>query len=136
MDDFNIELGKRIQDFRRQKGITQEELADMMNILRSIMSKMESGDRKISAEESKKLSEIFAVPLDNLVGSGMGSEIVMAESERSQEQRDYKTPNKQKNLAEDLRRILISQFAAKQATLRGIVGWHSLVSLGLSCRHV
>jgi len=119
MNDFDIELGKRIQEFRKQKGITQQDLADRMNVARSAISKMESGNREVSAKESKKLSEIFAVPLNDIVGSDMRSEIV-AETERRQEESDFETRNQQKNLAENLHKTLISKFAAERATLRGI----------------
>ena len=37
-------LGKNIKTFRKNKGFTQEELADLLNITPQAVSKWESGD--------------------------------------------------------------------------------------------
>ena len=39
-----LELGNRIKTFRKEKHITQEELATMSNISRATLSKLENGN--------------------------------------------------------------------------------------------
>ena len=46
------ESGKRIQDLRKQKGLTQEELADRINISTSNRSKIEIGYSGVSIDLS------------------------------------------------------------------------------------
>ncbi|BAP86678.1 transcriptional regulator [Paucilactobacillus hokkaidonensis JCM 18461] len=62
-------LLNRIIALREEKGINQSELGTLMNLGNSVISKIENGSRKVSAEELKKLSDIFGVSTDYLVGN-------------------------------------------------------------------
>ena len=55
MYDFSIAFGKRIRELREQLGISQQKLSELLNVSRPAISQIESGERKISAEELKKL---------------------------------------------------------------------------------
>lgn len=59
---------QRIVYLRKQKKWSQVELSQKMGISKSTMNKIESGSRKISAAEVKKLAKIFDVPTDFLLG--------------------------------------------------------------------
>lgn len=61
-------IRRRIIDLREKKNWSQTELAQKMGFSKSTMSKIESGSRKISAEELKELAEIFDVTTDYLLG--------------------------------------------------------------------
>ena len=82
MDNFNIRFGKTVKGLREQWGINQQRLAELLNISRPAISQIESGERKISAEELKKLSEIFHIPLDNLLNLEKEPEVVLEEAEK------------------------------------------------------
>lgn len=62
------DLAKRIIDLRESKNWTQTQLAKKMDLSKSIMSKIESGHRKITTDELKSLAEIFGVSTDYLLG--------------------------------------------------------------------
>ena len=84
MDNFNIRFGKTVKGLREQWGINQQRLAELLNISRPAISQIESGERKISAEELKKLSEIFHIPLDNLLNLEKEPEVVLKRRKREQ----------------------------------------------------
>jgi len=62
-----IEIGKRIRKFREGLGISQERLAGKLGVSRPTISQIETGARKICAEELQKLAEIFNVSVDGLL---------------------------------------------------------------------
>lgn len=64
---MTIDLAKRIIDLRESKNWTQTQLAKKMDLSKSIMSKIESGHRKITTDELKSLAEIFSVSIDYLL---------------------------------------------------------------------
>jgi transcriptional regulator with XRE-family HTH domain len=49
-------IGKRIRFFREQKGISQEELAEIMEVKNSTISKIESGKFAITIDYLAKLA--------------------------------------------------------------------------------
>ena len=52
---------------RKMKGLSQEELAEQMNISRQTLSKYETGESLPDIEKCKQLASIFGVSLDDLV---------------------------------------------------------------------
>jgi transcriptional regulator with XRE-family HTH domain len=64
---FYKKLGMRIKALREQAGYSQEKLADFLKISRVSLSQIETGDRRINAEEVAKLSKIFNVASDILL---------------------------------------------------------------------
>ncbi len=61
-------LGERIKELRKQKGYSQETLAQQMNVVRQTVSKWENGTSVPDAEMLKNLAEIFEVPVSVLLG--------------------------------------------------------------------
>jgi transcriptional regulator with XRE-family HTH domain len=66
-DNFNKRLGNRINKFRVQVGLSQEDLADRLKINRVAVSQIENGQRRICAEEIAMLSRIFNITSDVLL---------------------------------------------------------------------
>lgn len=64
---FDIKLGKRIKKLREQTGLSQEDIAKRLGINRVAVSQIESGRRKIGAEEAARVSKIFNVTSDILL---------------------------------------------------------------------
>lgn len=52
---------------RKMKGLSQEELAEKMDISRQTLSKYETGESLPDIEKCKQLADIFGVSLDDLV---------------------------------------------------------------------
>ncbi|WP_125572355.1 helix-turn-helix domain-containing protein [Lacticaseibacillus songhuajiangensis] len=61
-------LQSRLIDLRESKNMSQAELARRMQVDGSIISKIESGARKVSSEELAKLASIYEVTTDYLLG--------------------------------------------------------------------
>ena len=61
--DFN----NRLYQLRKQKGLSQEELANRLNVSRQTVSKWEVGDSTPDMEKLVAISDLFDVSLDKLV---------------------------------------------------------------------
>ena len=66
-----MEFNNRLYQLRKQKGLSQEELASRLNVSRQTVSKWEVGDSTPDMEKLIAMSDLFGVSLDNLV---MGKE--------------------------------------------------------------
>lgn len=64
-----MEFNEKLQELRKSKGLTQEELAEILFVSRTAVSKWESGRGMPSLESLKAISKFFAVTLDNLLSS-------------------------------------------------------------------
>lgn len=62
-----MEFGNRLYELRKQKGLSQEELANRLNVTRQTVSKWEVGDSTPDMEKLGALSELFEISLDELV---------------------------------------------------------------------
>ena len=60
---------ENLKTLRRNKGITQEELAARLNVVRQTVSKWEKGQSVPDAEMLVKLAEVFEVSVSQLLGS-------------------------------------------------------------------
>jgi transcriptional regulator with XRE-family HTH domain len=80
MSNLDKKLAKTIKQLRLESGLSQEKLASMLKIARPIISQIERGNRKISVEELIKLSEIFNVPIQNLLDLEKLPEIILNET--------------------------------------------------------
>lgn len=62
-------FGENLKTLRKNKSITQEELAARLNVVRQTVSKWEKGQSVPDAEMLVKLAEVFGVPVSQLLGS-------------------------------------------------------------------
>ncbi|WP_424685182.1 helix-turn-helix domain-containing protein [Enterococcus sp.] len=60
-------LPKKIIDLRESNDWSQAELARRLDVNKSVMNRIESGERKVSSDELKRLSDIFDVSTDYLL---------------------------------------------------------------------
>lgn len=80
-----MEFNKTLQNLRKQKGLTQEELAELLYVSRTAVSKWESGRGNPNIESLKAISKIFSVSLDELLS---GDEILaIAENDHKNKER-------------------------------------------------
>ena len=61
--DIKILVGKRIRELRNQRGISQEELADLASLDRTYITSIERGKRNISIVNLEKLANALEVSL-------------------------------------------------------------------------
>lgn len=65
--DIYEKLGSRIKELREKFGFSQEKLSRLLNLSRTAISQIESGERKIATDELIRLSEIFNIPIESLL---------------------------------------------------------------------
>ena len=70
-----MEFHEKLQELRKQKGITQEELASALYVSRTAVSKWESGRGFPSIDSLKAISAYYGVTLDTLLS---GDELLTA----------------------------------------------------------
>ena len=59
-------IGERIRKYRRQKGLSQEQLAELVNFSQSKISKIENGDWD-SLSDLRLIAKTLEVPIEELV---------------------------------------------------------------------
>ena len=64
-----MEFHEKLQELRRQKGLTQEELAEKLYVSRTAISKWESGRGYPNIESLKAISKFFSVTVDKLLST-------------------------------------------------------------------
>ena len=69
-----MELSERLRSLRREKGWSQEELADRIGVSRQALSKWESGQSVPELDKLVMLSELYGVSLDTLVKGEKGED--------------------------------------------------------------
>ena len=67
-----MEIGNKINQLRKLSGMTQEQLAEKLNVSRQTISKWESDSTSPDLESIVKISRIFHVSLDDLLKEGEG----------------------------------------------------------------
>jgi len=72
--DFGGEtLGQRVARIRKERGLTQVELAAKIGIIQTIVSAIESDERKLFAEMAVRFAQALDVSMDELLGPGRRS---------------------------------------------------------------
>lgn len=62
-----MEFNEKLQELRKNKGLTQEELAEVLYVSRTAISKWESGRGYPNIESLKEISKFFDVSIDDLL---------------------------------------------------------------------
>ena len=71
-----MEIGKKIMELRKKSGLSQEELAEKIGVARQTISKWELGETSPDLKESKELSKVFNVSLDELTDNDIKDVLV------------------------------------------------------------
>jgi len=82
-----MELNEKLQELRKQKGLTQEELAALLFVSRTAVSKWESGRGYPNIDSLKAIARCFGVTIDELLS---GEELLtIAEEDNKQKERYF-----------------------------------------------
>lgn len=71
-----MEIGKKIMVLRKKNGLSQEELAERVGVARQTISKWELGETSPDLKQSKELSRIFNISLDELTDNDIKDVLV------------------------------------------------------------
>lgn len=83
-----MEFNEKLQNLRRQKGLTQEELANRLYVSRTAISKWESGRGYPNIDSLKRIATLFSVTVDELLS---GEELLnIAEQDNKQKENRFR----------------------------------------------
>ena len=77
----HMTLGERLKMYRTQKGLSQEKIAEMLNVSRQAVTKWEAGQTTPSSDNLIALANLYDVSLDQLIGKNE-NETVSTEKEK------------------------------------------------------
>ncbi|WP_440104207.1 helix-turn-helix transcriptional regulator [Streptosporangium sp. H16] len=64
-----MQLADRIRKEREYLNLSQEQVASVLGVSRAAVSAMETGRRKVSGQELKRLAQLFGTSVDRLLGA-------------------------------------------------------------------
>ena len=79
-----MELNEKLQELRKAKGLTQEELAQALYVSRTAISKWESGRGYPSIDSLKAIAQYFGITIDMLLSGDEVLSIAEADSKHKQ----------------------------------------------------
>ena len=79
-----MEFNEKIQELRKQKGLTQEELAEKLYVSRTAISKWESGRGYPNIESLKAIAKFFSVTVDELLSTDEVLTIAVEDNKRKE----------------------------------------------------
>ena len=83
-----MEFNEKLQELRKQKGLTQEGLAEKLYVSRTAISKWESGRGYPNIESLKMIAKFFSVTVDELLSSG--EVLTIAEEDNKQKEKRFR----------------------------------------------
>lgn len=78
-----VEFGEKLRTLRKEKNLTQQQLAALIGVKNSVISFYEMGDRTPSPDVIKKLASALHVSADFLLGIEKGESIDVSGLEES-----------------------------------------------------
>lgn len=84
-----MEFCEKLQELRKKRGLTQEELAEQLYVFRTAISKWESGRGYPSIDSLKAIAKYFSVSVDDLLSGD--TVLAIAEEDRTQSEKRSRT---------------------------------------------
>ena len=115
----NIQTGKLIAELRKKQGLTQQQLADKLNLSNKTISKWESGNGSPDISNLPVLAEVLGISVDEL----LKGEINRSEPETNSEASKYYSTRKELTPNQKKERAIIALAACIGAIL-GILAYN------------
>lgn len=80
MGAITSEIGKKIKSFRKSKGMTVQQLADLVHKSKSTVSKYENGDIAIEIEMLYEIAAVLDIHVEQLLYIPLNNDIVISNS--------------------------------------------------------
>ena len=84
-----MEFNEKLQELRKNKGLTQEEFAEALYVSRTAISKWESGRGYPSIDSLKEIAKYFSVTIDELLSSD--EVLSIAEEDNKQKETHFRS---------------------------------------------
>lgn len=115
----NIQTGKLIAELRKQQGLTQQQLADKLNLSNKTISKWESGSGSPDISNLPILADALGVSVDEL----LRGELSKTDTEQNNDVSKNDVPKKELTPEEKRERAIIA-LAASLGALLGILAYN------------
>ena len=122
-----MEFNEKLQELRKQKGLTQEELAQVLFVSRTAISKWESGRGYPNIESLKGIAKYFSVTVDELLSSDQL--LAVAEEDKKQTEKSFRDTVMGLVDISSVMLIILPLFAER---VDGVVNGVSLIALSTS----
>ena len=83
-----MSFGNNLVNLRKQKGWSQDELADNLNLSRQAVSKWENDMSKPDIDNVKKISQLFSVGIDDLLNNDISNDKAFSIDIKKKDKRD------------------------------------------------
>ncbi len=60
-------IGRRLQEARKARGLTQQDVADVLEVARTTVTALEKGERRTRPDELIKMARLFGRPVGDFV---------------------------------------------------------------------
>ncbi len=85
---MNIEIANRLQKLRKEKGLSQEQLAEELGVSRQAVSKWERAESSPDTDNLICLAKLYGISLDELLSTDQSFEELKKEQEEKENQKD------------------------------------------------
>ena len=120
-----MEFNQKLQELRKQKGLTQEELAERLYVSRTAISKWESGRGYPSIDSLRAIAKFFSVTVDSL----LSTDEILTIAEEDTKQKEKRFTNLFCGLL-DLSAAMLLFLPFFATELNGAIVSSSLIALG------
>lgn len=113
----NIQIGKLIAELRKKQGLTQQQLADKLNLSNKTISKWESGAGAPDISNLSVLAEVLGISVDELLRGELDTPQLNTKDYKEYSSRKELTPEQKKERA-------IIALAASIGAVLGILAYN------------
>jgi transcriptional regulator with XRE-family HTH domain len=110
-----MNLGDKITMLRKQKNLSQGDLADKLGVSRDSIGKYERNDIMPTADKAKKMADILGVSLDFLMSDAVKEDTVIDNDMLYRMQEVQKLPDSEKDKINSIIDAFVRDTKAKQA---------------------
>ena len=111
---MDVTIGENIKFERETRGLTREELANMLEVTTAHMGLMERGERGATVVTLTRLSEIFDVSVDSLLSTSANRNLSLREPRRA-------TEDERKKIASLITQLTESELGFLVQVIKGVV---------------
>ena len=104
--DYSV-IGARLKKARKAKGVTQEELAEKLDVSIAFLSRIERGSSNINLKRLNQICEILGVTEGEILNGVSNKSSAYLDPEFSELLKDC--PNKKRKLIYDIASVIINQ---------------------------
>lgn len=108
----NKHIGIRVSQARKNKALTQDQVAEQLGIARSALVKIENGQRGLSANELFNISEILEIPMDYFFLSNYNETSI--QSIVNEREAEYDTPRISEPILKQKKQIALLLYLLQQ----------------------